>query len=193
MASVSQPLLSGPLIGSNDADTIYAYQAGMVDFQLDARGGDDTVNGTNLNENGIGILSSVIAGGLGDDTLIGNATGANSVGIVDSIIYGGEGDDIIIASGTSAGIQGAILVGGAGDDIFSVQSGFGNVVGEVGRDRIILEGVRADYNFTPLDEVNTVIKIEGISNGTQILTAQLEEFQFEGEPDLIFEVDELFI
>ncbi|MGK7896392.1 MAG: hypothetical protein AB4372_22940 [Xenococcus sp. (in: cyanobacteria)] len=190
MASVSQPLLTGPLTGTNDADTIYAYQSGMVDFQLDARGGDDTVNGTNLFDNGIGISSSVIAGGLGDDTLIGNATGVNSFGIVDSLIYGGEGDDVIIATGTSAGIQGAILVGGSGDDVFNVQSGFGNVVGETGQDLIILAGPRADYTFTPLDEVNTVIKVEGISNGTEIITAQLESFQFD---DVTIPIQDIFI
>ena len=190
MANVSQPLISGALLGTLDPDTFYAYQAGIKDAQIDTRAGDDTINGTDLNDNGIGIFNSVITGDAGDDTLIGNATGANSVGVIDSILYGGAGDDIIIAIGTSAGIQGAVIAGGTGDDIFSVQSGTGVVVGESGEDRIILSGSRADYTLIPIDEINTVIEITGTSNGTLITTAQLEVLQFD---DATIPVDEVFI
>ncbi len=190
MANVSQPLISGPLLGTLDPDTLYAFQAGIKDAQIDTRAGDDTINGTDVNDNGIGIFNSVITGDAGNDTLIGNATGANSVGVVDSILYGGSGNDVIIAIGTSAGIQGAVLAGGPGDDIFSVQSGTGVIVGETGNDTIILSGSRADYTLTPLDEINTVIEITGISNGTLITTAQLEVLQFD---DATIPVDEIFV
>ena len=189
MVDIQQPVLSGLIVGDESADTIVATTGGMVDVTLDAQAGDDRITGNNVNENGIGILSSAIDGGAGNDSITGAATGANSVGIVDTGIYGGEGNDTIVARGTNSGIQGAILVGGAGDDIFDIQSGTGSIAGETGNDTIILQGARADYNLIPIDEVNTVIKVEGISNGTQIITAQLEEFQFS---DIVIPVDQIF-
>ncbi len=187
MVDIQQPTLTGVIAGTDLADNIIATTGGMVEVTLDAQAGNDTLTGTNVNANGVGILSSAIDAGLGNDTITGNATGANSIGMVDAKIYGGEGDDLIFARGTSAGIQGAILVGGAGNDTFDIQGGTGTIAGELGTDRIILQGARAEYELIPIDEVNTVIKVQG--NGSQIITAQLEEFQFD---DIVIPVDQLF-
>lgn len=186
MVDIQQPGLTGIIAGDESADTIIATTDGMVDVVLDAQAGDDEITGTNAN--GVGILSSAIDAGAGNDTITGAGTGDNGIGIVDSGVYGGEGDDLFVATGTNSGIQGAVLVGGAGDDIFDVQSGTGVIAGEIGTDRLVLEGLRADYNLTPIDEINTVIRVEGISNGTVILTAQLEEFQFD---DVLVPIDEI--
>ena len=188
MVSISQPALSGLIPGTESADLIEATTGGMVDVTLDAFSGNDTLTGNNINANGVGILSSAIDGGVGNDSITGEATGENSIGIVDTGIYGGEGNDIIKARGTASGIQGAILVGGAGDDIFDIQSGTGSIAGELGTDTLILQGARGSYTLTPIDEVQTVIKVEG--SGTSILTAQLEFIQFD---DVTIPVDEVFI
>ena len=193
MVDIQQPGLTG-IIGSTDsADTIIATSEGIFDGILDAQGGDDTITGNNVNADGVGILSSAIDGGAGNDSITGAATGTNSFGIVDSGIYGGEGDDLFVARGTNSGIQGAVLVGGAGNDVFDIQSGTGVIAGEVGTDRLILEGSRADYTFTPIDEINTVIRIDGASNGTVLLTAQLEELVFSTEPDVVIPIDDVII
>lgn len=193
MVDIQQPVLSGPILGDESADTIVATSDGMIDVILDAQAGDDTITGINVNANGIGIFTSAIDAGAGNDTITGAGAGDNGIGIVDTGVYGGEGDDLFVARGTASGIQGAALVGGAGDDIFDVQRGTGVIVGEVGTDRLILDGSRADYTFLPIDEINTVIQVEGISNGTLILTAQLEEFQFSSEPDIVIPIDEIII
>ena len=190
MVDIQQPTLTGVIAGTDLADNIIATTGGMVEVTLDAQAGNDTLTGTNVNANGVGILSSAIDAGLGNDTITGNATGANSIGMVDAKIYGGEGDDLIFARGTSAGIQGAILVGGAGNDTFDIQGGTGTIAGELGTDRIILQGARAEYELIPIDQVNTVIKVQGISDGTAIITAQLEEFQFS---DTLIPVDQIFV
>ena len=189
MVDIQRPVLSGVIAGDESNDTIIATTGGMVDVTLDAQAGNDIITGTNVNANGVGILSSAIDGGAGNDTITGNATGAGSFGIVDTGVYGGEGDDLIVARGTSSGIQGAILVGGAGNDTFDIQSGTGSIAGELGTDTIILQGSSADYTLTPIDEVETTIRVEGV-NGTAILTAQLEVFQFD---DATIPVDEIFI
>ena len=190
MVDIQQPGLTGIIAGDESADTIVATTDGMFDVTLDAQAGDDEITGTNINANGRGILSSAIDAGAGNDTITGAGTGDNGIGIVDSGVYGGEGDDLFVATGTNSGIQGAVLVGGAGDDVFNVQGGTGIIAGEIGTDRLVLEGLRADYTLTPIDEINTVIRVEGISNGTVILTAQLEEFQFD---DILVPIDQIII
>lgn len=193
MVDIQQPGLTGLIAGDESADTIIATTDGMVDVILDAQAGDDEITGINVNADGVGIFSSAIDAGAGNDTITGAGAGDNGIGMVDTGVYGGEGDDLFVAIGTNSGIQGAVLVGGAGDDVFDIQSGTGIIAGELGTDRIILDGSRADYNFTPIDEINTVIRVDGISNGTAIITAQLEEFQFSAEPDIVIPVDEIVI
>ncbi len=193
MVDIQQTGLTGIIAGDESADTIIATTDGMVDVTLDAQAGDDIITGTNINADGVGILSSAIDAGAGNDTITGAGTGDNGIGMVDTGVYGGEGDDLFVASGTNSGIQGTALVGGAGNDIFNVQRGTGVIVGELGTDRLVLEGSRADYTFTPIDEIETVIRVDGVSNGTAIITAQLEQFQFAAEPDIIVPVDEFFI
>ncbi len=190
MVDIQKPVLSGVIAGDESNDTIVATTGGMVDVTLDAQAGNDIITGTNVNPNGVGILSSAIDAGAGNDTITGNATGPTSIGMADAKIYGAEGDDLFVARGTSAGIQGAILVGGAGNDTFDIQNGTGAIAGETGTDRLILAGSRADYTFTPIDDVENVINIQGA--GTSIMTAGLEEFVFSSAPDTIVPVSEFF-
>ena len=195
MVDVIQPVITGELTATEEADLFYGFEEGLQGAAVDLLGGDDRVDGTNINDLGIGIGTSIVFGNAGDDTIIGNATGANSVGIDDSLIRGGAGNDIIIAEGT-AGITGTII---------RVKNGVGIVNGGDGNDRLILEGVFADYVFTPLidlaaleneageifvsDEITTLFKIEGAN--TELLAFNFEEFQFEGELDSIIRVPDL--
>ena len=204
MVDVIQPVITGELTATEEADLFYGFAGGLQGAAIDLLGGDDRVDGTNIDDLGTGIESSIVFGNDGDDTIIGNATGANSVGIDDSLIRGGAGNDIIIAEGT-AGITGTIIDGDEGDDIIRVKNGVGTVIGGDGNDRLILEGVFADYVFTPLfdltaleteegeivvsDEITTLIKIEGAN--TELLAFNFEEFQFEGELDSIITVPDL--
>ncbi len=204
MVDVIQPVITGELTATEEADLFYGFEEGLQGAAVDLLGGDDRVDGTNINDLGIGIGTSIVFGNAGDDTIIGNATGANSVGIDDSLIRGGAGNDIIIAEGT-AGITGTIIDGDEGDDIIRVKNGVGIVNGGDGNDRLILEGVFADYVFTPLidlaaleneageifvsDEITTLFKIEGAN--TELLAFNFEEFQFEGELDSIIRVPDL--
>ena len=194
MVDIQQPTLSGPVTGDDSEespDTIIATTGGMVDVTLDALAGDDTITGNNVNEDGVGILSSAIDGGAGNDSITGAATGAGSFGIFDTSIDGAEGNDIIIARGTNAGIQGVTMEGGDGDDIFDIQGGTGTISAEAGTDRLILAGSSADYNLTPLEDAG-VIQVEGItpaSIGTSITTGEFEEFQFD---DGVISDDEIF-
>ena len=206
MVDVIQPVITGELTATEEADLFYGFAGGLQGAAIDLLGGDDRVDGTNIDDLGTGIESSIVFGNDGDDIIIGNATGANSVGIDDSLIRGGEGNDIIIAEGTAAGITGAIIDGDEGDDIIRVKNGVGTVIGGDGNDRLILEGVFADYVFTPLidltaletdeageivvsDEITTLFKIEGAD--TELLAFNFEEFQFEGELDSIITVPDL--
>ncbi len=205
MVEVRQPVLTGEFIGTEEADLFYGFAGGLQRARIDLLGGDDRVDGTNIDDLGVGIQSSIVFGNEGNDIIIGNATGVSSIGINDSLIRGGAGNDIIIAEGTGAGIAGAILDGDEGDDIIRVKSGFGTVNGGDGNDRLRLEGVFADYVFTPLidltaledetgeivvsDEITTLFKIEGAN--TELLAFNFEEFQFEGELDSIIRVPDL--
>ncbi len=205
MVEVRERVLTGELIATEEADLFYGRVGGLQGAAVDLLGGDDTLNGTNVIDGGKGIEGSIVFGNDGDDIIIGNATGANSIGIDDSLIRGGAGNDIIIAEGTAAGITGAIIDGDEGDDIIRVKNGVGTVIGGDGNDRLRLEGVFADYVFTPLfdlaaleneageivvsDEITTFFKIEGAN--TELLAFNFEEFQFEGELDSIIRVPDL--
>ncbi len=204
MVEVNERVLTGELIATEEADLFYGFEEGLQGATVDLLGGDDRVDGTNINDGGIGIGTSIVFGNDGDDTIIGNAEGANSVGIDDSLIRGGAGNDIIIAEGT-VGITTTIIDGDEGDDIIRVKNGIGIVNGGDGNDRLRLEGVFADYVFTPLidlaaleneageivvsDEITTLFKIEGAN--TELLAFNFEEFQFEGELDSIIRVPDL--
>lgn len=91
---------------------------------LNALGGNDTVDASSLEADGIQL---VINGGLGADTLIG--------GDGDDLLNGGDGDDL--------------MFGGAGDDTFVWNPGDDNdtIEGQAGFDRMIFNGANIAENI----------------------------------------------
>jgi Ca2+-binding RTX toxin-like protein len=91
---------------------------------LNAQGGDDTVNATSLQADGIQLTEN---GGLGADMLIGSQG--------DDAVNGGDGDDV------------ALL--GAGDDTFAWNPGDDNdtLEGEAGFDRMLFNGANIAENI----------------------------------------------
>lgn len=117
---------SSPFIGlGDDRRNIFSMSANSVGSnEIDAKGGDDIINGFSGNETFYGgegsdfvegqAGSDKIYGGPGKDILSGDGTNTNAANSGDDTIHGDEGDDSI--SGGSGADQ---LLGGPGDDYIS--------------------------------------------------------------------------
>ncbi|WP_165250272.1 beta strand repeat-containing protein [Paludisphaera soli] len=108
------------VFGLHTAVNIFHQEAANDRLTLNALGGDDVVNATSLEADGIRLA---INGGLGDDLLIGSEG--------DDLINGGDGDDTALM--------------GAGDDVFVWNPGDDNDVieGQDGFDTMLFNGANA--------------------------------------------------
>lgn len=114
------------LYGEAGNDTI----TGGVDGEMIRGGiGDDVIHGGDGNDRLFGDGGDdLIHGGAGNDTI--------EIGGGDSTVYGGDGNDAITAGGVTV-----YLYGGDGDDVISaIRSGWADVNGGAGDDRVYASG-----------------------------------------------------
>ena len=181
--NVVEPGLTDDLLGTDEDDIFVATSEGIVMASIDALGGDDEITG---NSAGDAIDDSTIDGGSGDDVITGNATLSGAeIAISNSNIDGGSGDDVITGIGENVGISNSTIHGGSGNDIFDLQSGTGTVMGGRDEDLLILEGLKSDYTFTPIEELDLGVNITRASTSTDLAVSEVELFQFKDDPGTI--------
>jgi hypothetical protein len=121
---------------------------------------------------------------------------ATAIGIRGGQYNLGKGSDTVIARatgvGVNIGVQDVLIHGGKGHDTFDLQNGTGEIMGGKGRDLLLLEGSLSDYTFTPLD-ASLGVTIQNSLNHTNLLVSEVEEFQFSGNADSIFQFADLVL
>lgn len=120
-------------------------------------------------------------GGAGDDVLVASRFDSSSGAVQGDVLLGGEGDD------TLRGREGSdSLFGGRGDD--ELEGGAGNdlIDGGIDRDKLILDGGWADYQFSYQNQILTLtdLRLGSAASLTGTDTVRgVEEFVFQGLPD----------
>jgi Ca2+-binding RTX toxin-like protein len=132
---------------------------------LDGGDGNDTLNGSNRNDELVGSIGDdVLHGGDGDDALI-DGTGANS-------LFGGAGDDTLY--GTEAD---AVLDGGAGNDTLIAIGNMASAPSLVGIENLRVSASnnngndRLSFTATQLNSFVTVKVMQGPHSGINLATA----------------------
>jgi Ca2+-binding RTX toxin-like protein len=135
---------------------------------LNALGGDDTVNATALEADGIQLTEN---GGLGADMMLGSAG--------DDLVNGGDGDDTAFLS--------------AGDDTFAWNPGDDNdtLEGEAGTDKMVFNGANIAENINVSANGGRVRFVRDIANVVMDLNdVEIADFAARGGADNIV-VDDL--
>lgn len=133
--------IDGVVEGTSGNDIIGINYTDADGTQMNAYGGDDTVDGgAGHDAINAGGGNDTITGGAGDDTITGGA-GADFIDGGDGLdlIYGGDGNDTIYG-----GEGNSLLEGGTGDDLVHGGSGTDNVDAGAGSDTIFTYG-GSDY------------------------------------------------
>ena len=163
---VLTPDFSAPLArllgtSGDDNDILTVQQANDFPGGILALSGDDTINGSSVND--------LIFGGRGEEDLLGNDGNDSLFGNRDTdFLNGGSGDDILFGGkGTD------LLVGGEGNDTLIGDAGVGLYQGGLGSDvyvfRTELAGIEQD--------LGAVISIlPGIPNSTELPNAVITDF-----------------
>ena len=162
--TVTQEVLTGPFLGTSEDDFYQATTGGIVDASFQTQGGNDTISGNN------------------DD----------GVGIVNTVIYAGGGNDTITARGTLFGVENVLIAGGAGNDTYDLQNGTGTIIDDFGiDDLLILEGQKSDYRFDGVKGIGNISIFDSSTgtNSTNLTVIGVDNFQFD---DGIFSFAELF-
>lgn len=147
--TVIEDRLSCPFLGTSLDDTFEATTSGIVDAVFQTSGGADIISGTNSNDDGVGIVNTVIVSG--------------------------EGDDVITARGTSLGVENVLIVGGRGNDTYDIQNGTGVIYDEAGNDLLILEGQKSDYSFNGGTYIGNITTFDF---NTDLTVIGVDSFQF---------------
>jgi serralysin len=110
-----------------------------------------------------GVQIENATGSTYSDTLIGNA-GNNR-------LNGGAGDDVLIGGGGTD-----VLLGDGGDDSFRTGSASCWIDGGIGTDKVLYEGVRANYRLNPLKE--GTLSVTDLTTGKTDTLTSIERLSF---------------
>ena len=151
------------LLGTNgdDNEALTVQQANSFPGGVLALNGDDTINGSSVND--------LIFGGRGEDDLLGNGGNDNLSGNKDTdFLDGGSGDDILRGGkGTD------LLVGSGGNDTLIGDAGVGIYQGGLGSDVYVF---RTDLAGTEQDLSAISSIFPGIPNSIELPNAIITDF-----------------
>ena len=149
-----------PKVGTNKNDTFDFSNDTTNTYEINGRGGDDSIKG--------GELDDVIKGGRGNDVMNGNAGNDTLLGATgNDVLFGGDGFDILKGGGGVDFLNGnagdAELTGGRGVDNFQVDLGAGRVVIADFTDNV--DTLLLDGDFFPGKSIQQILTRFGSSSG----------------------------